>query len=334
MRQQYLKKSYKSLFLLLLFAFVLILLNLLTGEISLKYQQLLLKGIDSEVFWNFRLPKAISACCAGAALGLAGQVMQTYFNNPIAGPYVLGVSSSSTLCVAIWIMGTNILPLDSITLVRAIGIAPFSILGAFLYMLLLLLMSKVVRGKVILLILGMLFSQFSAGVLSLIMAFSKKYQLQEFFLWNLGSFQKTSGTTLLVFIVLVFLCFMVAMRSVRDFNAVVLGDHYAESLGVNLINFKNKVILLVAVLSGAVTAFCGPIAFIGIIAPHIFRRFVKTSRHQILFPGVMLTGSILALLAELIISVNSHFSIHINIVLGLMGAPIIFIYLLKREMKI
>lgn len=284
----------------------------------------------------FRLPKAITAALAGAALAVAGLQMQTLFRNPLADPYVLGISSGASLGVAAVVLAsTSVLSgsefLAGLGLLGNLSVVAAASLGAGLVMLLVMLAARRV-STMTLLILGLMFGYAAGAVVSILLHFSIAERIQTYISWTFGSFGGTTWSELKVYIPVLAAALVVAQVMVKPLNALLLGEKYARSLGLNVGRARFWIILSASVLSAAVTAFCGPIGFIGIAVPHICRSLLQTSDHRLLVPASTLLGAALALAADLIAHVPySSLVLPLNAITSLIGAPIVIWVILRRR---
>jgi iron complex transport system permease protein len=334
-------KDRKTLLFLLLtsvfFAFVIALL--FWGPVKIEWDLIvtLLQGNNHDssgaaaIFWNYRLPKLVTATAAGGGLALSGLLMQTYFQNPLAGPFVLGVNSGATLGVAAWIMGVSILPVGFLPFASGHGIMMAAAVGATTTLAIIVLLSSWVTGKATLLIVGLIFGYIANGIINIVIITGSSQELQSLLLWSLGSFTRVSGGELTILSAVVGMGAMFALLIAKQLNVMLLGDHYARSLGVNVGRVKLMVIILTGTICGVTTALCGPVAFLGIIAPHLTKALFNSHDHRLLVPAVFLMGAVLAMSAELLLSLWPYFTLPLNAVLGLLGAPIVILYLLRRR---
>ncbi len=286
-------------------------------------------GINSNIIWYIRMPKIVTAILAGAALATCGLIMQTYFQNPLAGPFVLGISSGASLGVAIWILASSLLP---VVLYR-FGMTTFAVAGSLSVLLLLLFCSRKIGGSVILLVLGLVFGYFSSGIINVLIVISNAHKIKSFLLWTLGSFSRVSGNDLIIFSVVIVFFIGISLLFIRPLNALLLGSDYAKSLGIDLKRIRLSLLIITAMLTGIVTSYCGPIAFLGIIVPHIAKILLDSSDHKFLMPATILIGSLVALIAELFSSFVVNISLPINAVMGLLGAPLIILFLWKNRAR-
>lgn len=277
-----------------------------------------------------RLPMACTAMLAGAALSIAGLLMQTTFDNPLAGPSILGISTGSSLGVAIVMLalGGSIGGVLGSSLSALIG----ALLGAGVIMLVLLAFSSIVKNSVMLLIIGIMVSHLASSAISLLNFFSTQEGVHSYVIWGLGNFSGVTLERLPIFAILVIASVMLSMMLVKPLNALLLGARYAENLGVNIRGTRNRLLVLSGVLTAVVTAFCGPIGFIGLIVPHIARLSLRSSNHIVLLPATALAGAVVALLCTLISVVPSASGIiPINAITPIIGVPIIIYIIVNRK---
>lgn len=331
------------LILMLMGLIIVFLLVLLMGSVRIPLRDIiavLLGGEASKSSWTtiilqFRLPKATTAILAGAALGISGLMMQTFFRNPLAGPFILGVSSGASLGVALVVLAVGT--------VGGVTIAGFGLMGDFalafaagigagVTMLIVLLIAHRIRNSMTLLILGLMFGYFTSAIVSMLLYFSIPERIQTYIQWTFGTFGGTTWNQLVVFAPLVVIGLIGAFAMSKTLNVLLLGETYARSMGLNVQRARISIIMLTAILAGAVTAFCGPIGFIGIAVPHLCRTLLGTSDHRALIPATILMGGIVALLAALIAELpSSQIVLPLNAVTSLIGAPIVMWVILRRQ---
>ncbi|OQQ31889.1 iron ABC transporter [Prescottella equi] len=283
---------------------------------------------------DIRLPRVVTAACAGAALAVAGLLMQTLFANPLADPYILGVSSGASLGVALVVLGsgTGAGVFAAVAGTGRLGVAAAAAIGALAVLLLVLAISRWIRSVVTLLIVGVMVGSVTSAIVSLLVAFSQPAQMQQFVLWSLGSYAGASWSDLRVLVPAVLVGVVFAATLVRPLNAMLLGEDYAHSMGVHLIRTRTIAITASALLAGAVTAFCGPIAFLGIAVPHLARLALGTSDHRILLPGVVLMGAGVSLLCSVVAQLPGRDGVlPLNVVTALVGAPVVILVLLRSR---
>ncbi len=287
------------------------------------------------IIQNYRLPKALTAIMVGSGLSICGLLMQTLFRNPLAGPFVLGVSSGASLGVALLIMGAaSFSGFLGATLLGTWSLVIAAGLGSFLVMLAVLAITVRVKDTMAILIIGLMFGSVTAAIVGVLAYFSPAEQLQQYIFWSFGSLGNNSWDGMLV----LFICFMagfaMSVLTIKPLNALLLGENYAKSQGLNI--GKSRLIILVAtcVLAGAITAFAGPVAFIGLAVPHITRQIFTTANHQILIPAVILCGAIIMLICDSIAQLPfTDYTLPINAITSLVGAPVV-IWLLVRRRKL
>lgn len=283
---------------------------------------------------DFRLPKAITAILVGSGLGISGLLMQTLFRNPLAGPFVLGISSGASLGVALVILGSGLFGgLFATALISKWSIVIAASLGSFLVLLAVLAVSSKVRDTMAILIIGLMFGSITAAVVSLLSYFSSAEQLQQYIFWGFGSLSNLSWSELLIFFGIYAIGIVLSIGSIKGLNSLLLGDNYAKSLGLNLKQSRLVIILATSLIAGTATAFAGPIAFIGLAIPHLTRQIFKTTNHKILLPAVFLFGAIVMLICDSIAQIpGSDYTLPINAITALVGAPVV-IWLLVRQRK-
>jgi len=316
----------------------LFLLDLSVGSVSLSLQDIFSailgrphEEVNLRILYDFRLPKAITAILAGVALSVSGLMMQTMFRNPLAGPYVLGISSGAGLGVAILVMGWPAFS-QTIAVPGHWSILLAAVSGAVAVMILVLLVSFWVRDVLTLLIMGMLFGSALSAIISILQYFSSESSLRSFVVWTMGSLGGVTVSQMKVMLPPMAIGIVMSFLSVKMLNGLLLGEQGARSLGVNLTLARVMVILATGILAGTVTGFCGPIGFVGVAIPHITRLIFRTSDHRVLLPGVMLTGPVLVLVSDLISqSPPSGIILPINSVTALLGIPVILWIIIRRS---
>jgi iron complex transport system permease protein len=282
---------------------------------------------DEVIVWQLRFPKIIVALLAGGMLASSGLLLQVFFQNPIAGPDLLGINAGSCLGVALAIMGAQFLPPQLAGLSQTV----MALLGALSVFFLLAFLVQRNMNYISLIILGLLLASFTASVISILVNMTPSLQVKNFLMWSMGSFQGLTIQDLPLFCTLAFIGITLLFFMPKKLNQFIIGEQYAKSMGMNVRTFKFVIILICSYLVAVVTAFCGPIGFIGIISPHLARSLVKKSDLRIVLPSVFMVGSILALLTEFILIFTNQYSLATNSILGLIGAPIIALYLFKAR---
>ena len=323
----------------MLFLFV---INISLGSVSIPMKEVfrsLTGGIASKETWeyiliNYRLPKAIAAILVGMGLSISGLLMQTLFRNPLAGPYVLGLSSGASLGVATVILGAALLPPFLATLLlSSYGIILASSLGSFTVLLAVLAVSHRLRDTMAILIVGLMFGSLTSAIVGTLTYFSTAEQLQKFTFWSLGNLGNLSWTSISLLTICVAIGLLLSLFSIKPLNSLLLGENYAKSLGLNYKKSRLIIIFATSILAGSITAFAGPIAFIGLAVPHIAKLVFQTSNHTILFWSTILFGAIIMLICDSISQLpGSDLTLPINAVTSIFGAPIV-IWLLIRKRK-
>ena len=319
---------------------VLFALNLLLGSVSIPagdVVSILLGDQTAKASWQFivlesRLPQAITATLCGAALAVSGLMLQTAFRNPLAGPSVFGVNSGAGLGVALVMLflgGGLAVGSVSITGFAAILLAAFVV--AMTVMAIIFFFSTLVRNSVMLLIIGIMIGYISNSAISLLNFFATDEGVKSYMVWGMGSFGGVSMTNMPVFAIVTLAGLLGALLLIKPLNALMLGDRYAENLGVNILRVRNWLLIVTGLLTAITTAFCGPVAFIGLAVPHIARLLLTTDNHRQLLPATLLCGSVVALVCNLICYLPGESGvIPLNAVTPLIGAPVI-IYVIARK---
>lgn len=275
---------------------------------------------------HIRLIKGLVAICAGIGLSLSGLQMQTLFRNPLAGPYVLGISSGASLGVALLILGGSALGLTGGWI--QVGIAGAAWIGSAAILLCISLLGSRVRDIMVILILGMMFSSGVSAVVQILQFLSKDDALKSYVIWTMGSLGEVTNTELLILIIAVVVGMMLTVLSVKSLNLLMLGEDYAVTMGMNVRSSRLLIFTSTSLLAGTVTAFCGPIGFIGVALPHVARMLVNNSDHRILMPVTILIGSIVMLICDII---SKIFLLPINAITALVGIPVIVSIVLKKQ---
>ncbi len=322
-----------------LFAF---LLSLSFGSVRIPFEQvaLILLGEQPEratwttIVLDFRLPKALTAALAGAALGVSGLQMQTLFRNPLADPFVLGVSSGASLGVALVVLGVgaaNNTLLAVAGLLSNLSLAAAASVGAGAVLVLVLTLARRVQSSVTLLILGLMISYLTSAVVSLLLYFSIAERIQAYVAWTFGSFGGVTWTQMQVLAPAIGVGLLLAFILTKSLNALLLGEAYARSMGLDIRRARIGIVASGAVLAGTVTAFCGPIAFLGIAIPHLCRALLRSADHRMLIPACVLVGATAALLADLAAQApGTRVVLPLNAITALIGAPVVVWIILRR----
>ena len=316
--------------------------NLATGAVEIPLGEIwnIITGKEgSDAVWELivmqsRLPLIATAALSGGALAIAGLLMQTLFNNPLADPSILGVSSGSSLGVAIvmLLLGGELGTLFGTTVGGYVSILAGAMAGAALILAALMLFSSLVKGTTMLLIVGIMISFLASSAISLLNFFSTQEGVHSYVIWGLGNFSGVTMGSLPLFSMVILFVLAWSMLLVKPLNALLLGSRYAESLGVNLRRVRNVLLLVTGILTATVTAFCGPIGFIGLVVPHIARLMLNSSDHRVLMPCTMLAGVVVALLCQFVsVLPTSVGIIPINAITPIVGVPIIIYIILNRK---
>lgn len=295
--------------------------KVLTGNASTSAQ--------SYIILELRLPRAVMAILTGSGLAIAGLLMQTLFRNPLAGPFVLGISSGAGLGVALAVMGGTALGLSQFS---SLGVIIPSILGSLLVLLLVMALSVRIKDTMGLLIVGIMLGSLSSAVIGVLSYFSSNEALKRYVFWSLGSLSTVSWTVIGILVVVMLVALLLLGSIIKPLNAMLLGESYARSLGINLRRTRWVIISITCLLAGSITAFAGPIAFIGMAVPHIARLALPTINHKRLLPIAMIIGSGLLLFCDIVAQVPfTAMTLPINAVTSLLGAPLVIWLILKKR---
>ncbi len=317
-------------------------LSLALGSVSIPFYDILriLLGDDpTQASWKaiileIRIPKALTALFAGASLGVAGSMMQTFFRNPLAGPFILGVSAGASLGVALVILVTGTLGgflLAGSDILGELGLIVVASLGAALSLALVLLVARRVSSSVTLLLVGIMLSSFTSGLVSILLHFSIPERIQAYIRWTFGSFGGVSLPQLPIMMLTLSLGLLLAFTQCKSLDALLLGEDTALSLGVDIQRTRYAILLSAAILGGVVTAYCGPIAFLGLAIPHFCRGITQSADHRTLFWTLLPVGGSAAMLAALVASLpGSPYALPLNAVTALIGVPVVLRLLLSR----
>lgn len=281
------------------------------------------------IVWQFRLPRTLTAALAGAALAVGGLQMQTLFRNPLAGPFVLGIDAGASLGVALVVLAGG----ATGTVWGDLGTAIAASLGAAAVLVLVVLAARYVTSTTVLLILGLMFGNATLAIASILLQFSSAERAQSYLLWTFGSFGNTTLEQLPLLGGAIALALGLALLGAKSLNALLLGETYARSLGLDLDRARWQILASTALLAGTVTAFCGPVAFLGVAVPHLCRGWLELGDHRYLLPGTAISGAALALWANLAAQLpGSQLSLPLNAVLALIGAPVVAWVVLRRPL--
>ncbi|MBP5229177.1 MAG: iron ABC transporter permease [Bacteroidales bacterium] len=331
-----------KLIILVVLILILLILNLLLGSVKIPVNDtlsILFGDRSNEIFSNIilksRLPQALVAIVAGAGLAVSGLQMQTIFRNPLAGPSVLGISNGASLGVAMVVLMSSSLAGVSLSRMGYVGDAAISIaaiIGSLAVMALIVYIARKVKGNVTLLIIGVMIGYLVTAIVGVLKFFSSEEDVKAYVVWGLGSFARVSGDQMLLFVTMMILLLPLSFLLVKSLNLMLLGDDYAKNLGLNVSRARTLVILNSGVLVAIVTAYCGPIMFIGLAVPHLCRALFKSSDHKVLVPATMLAGAALALLCSLVARMPGfEGALPVNSVTALIGAPIIASVIFRKR---
>lgn len=335
-------KSYKITFIILALAtLACFFINIGLGSVSIPNSEIFKSFFEpientswQHIIIDYRLPKAFTAIIVGSGLGISGLMMQTLFRNPLAGPFVLGITSGASLGVALTIMGASVFGgVLATILVSNWSTVIAASLGSFLVLLAVVIVSTRVRDTMAILIIGLMFGSITAAVVSVLSYFSSAEELQQYIFWGFGSLGNLTWKELLVLFIIYTIGILISLSSIKALNSLLLGENYAKSLGLNLKKSRLLLIISTSLLAGTITAFVGPIAFIGLAIPHMTRQMFSTSNHKILLPAVFFLGAIVMLICDSIAQLpTSDYTLPINAITSLIGAPVV-IWLLVRKRK-
>jgi iron complex transport system permease protein len=331
-----------ALLFLAIVLFVALVLDLAAGSVFISPGRLwqILMGRETgqpglaQIVWLFRMPRLVTAALAGAALGLAGLMMQTLFRNPLADPFILGISAGAGLGVALAVMASGLFfggaVFSGYSAAGGLALALAASVGAAAVFGLVLSVSRFVANNMTLLILGLLFGYAAAALVSVLMHFSLESGLSAYIRWTFGSFGGVTWSQMKIFAPLVTAGLAGSVFLVKPLNALLLGADYAKTLGANVDAARTGIILCASVLAGVVTAFCGPIGFVGIAAPHLARGVMGVSDHRLLAPGVMLAGAAMTVFADMVAQLPGQDAVlPVNAVTALLGAPVVIVVILR-----
>ena len=323
---------------------VLFLLNLFLGSVDIPFRSIwnILWGMDEgesviwqNIIWKSRVPQALTAMVAGAGLAVSGLQMQTVFCNPLAGPSVLGISSGASLGVAFVVLLSGSIggmALSRLGFMGEIALTMAAIIGALSIMALIVYVSQKVHGNVTLLIIGVMIGYVANAVIGVLKFFSVEEDIRAYVIWGLGSFARVSGNQMMVFVCIMVVLLPLSFLLIKTLNLLLLGDAYARNLGLNIKRARLQVIACSGVLVAIVTAYCGPITFLGLAVPHLCRGIFRSSDHRILMPASLLAGAALALLCNLIARMPGfEGALPVNSVTALVGAPVVVSVLFKKR---
>ena len=335
------KRNVSIILLLVAGIIMLFAMNLIVGSVRIPLADvydILFDKFEGKESWKYivmenRLPQALTAMLCGASLAVCGLMLQTAFRNPLAGPDVFGISSGAGLGVAIVMLflgGSVSTTLFTVSGFLAILTSAF--IGAIVVTMIILFLSTMVRNSVLLLIVGLMVGYVSSSAVALLNFFASEEGVKSYMVWGMGNFGGVSMDHMLLFALLCLVGIIASIFLIKPLNIMLLGTQYAESLGINIRQIRNLLLVTVGLLTAVTTAFCGPILFIGLAIPHISRLLFRTDNHQILLPGTVLTGAVIALFCNLICYLPGELGIiPLNAVTPLIGAPVIIYVIIKRR---
>lgn len=336
-------KGFTYSLILSLLLLILVGANLLYGSVKIPFDALwnILCGEEAGreswfyIVWESRIPQAVTALLCGAALAAAGLLVQTAFNNPLAGPSILGINSGANLGVALVILGSSgVLASGDFSVIGFMTVLAAAFIGSMIVMGLILFFSSIIKSNIMLLIIGIMIGYIASSCISLLNFFATDEGVHSYAVWGMGNFSGVSLNQLPYFAGSVLIGLLIAILLIKPLNALLLGTRYAENLGVNIVRTRNLLLIATGVLSAVTTAFCGPIAFIDLAVPHIARLLLGTSNHNTLMPVTMLTGGVIALFCNLLCILPGESGIiPLNAVTPVLGAPVI-IYVIMNRRKI
>ncbi|MEG1864896.1 MAG: iron ABC transporter permease [Alistipes sp.] len=281
-----------------------------------------------DIVLKFRLLKALMALFAGAALSASGLQMQTLFRNPLAGPYVLGISSGAGLGVALFLLGAPLLGIAGHSFIQSLGIAGAAWLGAALVLLIIMSVSRRIKDIMVILILGMMFGSGISSVVEILQYLSSEAALKSFVIWTMGSLGDVTGSQLALVLPVITAGLVLSVVVIKPLNLLLMGENYARTMGLNIQRTRTLLFVSTVLLAGTVTAFCGPVGFIGLAVPHLARMLFASADHRILMPGSMLTGAALLLVCDL---VSKTLTLPINTITALMGIPVVILVVIRNR---
>ena len=339
-------KKVQILIIIFLGSVVLLLINISVGSVHIPLKEVLKiifgPGIENHAWTNIiiksRIPEAITACFAGAGLAVGGLLMQTLFRNPLAGPSILGISSGAGLGVAfimLFVGSQAGLLLNGISFFGRIATVLAASAGAIIVLFLILFLARKVRDNVMLLIIGIMVGYISSALVGVLNYYGMQENVHSFVLWGLGSFSNITWSQMQIYIPAIILGLSFSFLLIKPLNILLLGENYARNLGLNINRARIHIILCTGLLTAVITAFCGPIVFLGLAVPHISKLLLKTSNHTVLVPAVILTGTFLALLCNLIAKMPGfEGALPINAVTSLIGAPVVISIIMRKKRRL
>lgn len=329
--------AFISISILLLFLFF---IDITTGHVKIPLQEILKYLSFSEtknegfniLIREFRFPRVITAVLAGGALSVSGLLMQTIFRNPLAGPYVLGISSGSSLGVALFVLGGGLFAGSQHMISSDISLLLSAGLGAAIVMIIILAVSMRVRDNISILIIGILIAGVVSSIVSILQYYANEISVKSFVIWTMGNLDSVSFNNIKIISPVVSAAMIFVFLLSKKLNMILPGEDFAKSMGLNTKIFRILIFSAVSILTGTVTAFCGPIGFIGIAAPHVARWVFNTSNHFIIIPGAFIIGAIFIVCGDILShSITSQGIFPINAITAIMGAPFIIWIVIQNK---
>ena len=313
---------------------VLFVVDIVVGKTNISFGEVvdvLLGGGDAvtrKIVLDLRLVRAVMALLAGMALSISGMQMQVLFRNPLAGPYVLGVSAGASLGVALFLLGAPLLGITLSPVVQNIGVAGAAWIGSAVVLLLVVALSRRIKDIMVMLILGIMLSSGVGAVVEMMQYFSNEVELKSYIVWTMGSLGDITASQLAVLTPVIIVGLAMAVATIKPMNMLLAGERYASSMGLNISRTRNLILISTTLLAGTVTAFCGPIGFVGIAVPHIARMLFRSADHRTLLPATILSGVAMLLVGDI---VARYFALPINTITALMGIPIVIYIVIRRR---
>ena len=313
---------------------VLFVVDIVVGKTSISFGEVvdvLLGGGDAvtrKIVLDLRLVRAVMALLAGMALSISGMQMQVLFRNPLAGPYVLGVSAGASLGVALFLLGAPLLGITLSPAMQNIGVAGAAWIGSAVVLLLVVALSRRIKDIMVMLILGIMLSSGVGAVVEMMQYFSNEVELKSYIVWTMGSLGDITASQLAVLAPVIIVGLAMAVATIKPMNMLLAGERYASSMGLNISRTRNLILISTTLLAGTVTAFCGPIGFVGIAVPHIARMLFRSADHRTLLPATILSGVVMLLVGDI---VARYFALPINTITALMGIPIVIYIVIRRR---
>jgi iron complex transport system permease protein len=326
-----------AFWILIIGIFIFFLLNVAIGSVRIDISQIVKSLFSnstdptvSTIIWNIRLPRSVAVIILGGALALSGYLLQTFFRNPIAGPFVLGISSGAKMCVALTMvfLMSNSLKSNSLTLVVSAFVGSLISLGFVL------LLTKRIKSMSMLVVCGVMIGYICSAITELVVTFASDADIVNLHNWSRGSFSGITWSNVEIMTVMVFVSFIVVLFLSKPLDAYIIGDSHASSMGVNIKALRVGIVILSSILSACIVAFAGPISFVGIAVPHLIRKLFNTNRPIIMIPASFLGGSVFCLFCDLLArNILSPTELNISTVTAVFGAPVVIIILLDKKKK-